>query len=88
MTEKKAHKAEALRKRIQELEFTIQDIERRRLTDPNREHPSQNYINGLKFDLRGFRADLERLTRGTKEKADEVDPTRPSNVVRLFEVEP
>lgn len=57
----KQEKIEALTAQVQALADDIADIEYRRKTELNRAHPSQEYIDGLKFELRSFRAQLEKL---------------------------
>lgn len=74
----------ALRDRILELTLAIQDIERNRRELPQREHPSQEYVDGLKFDLRGYRAELGQLEKNHDENAGEDPRPLPANVVSIL----
>lgn len=59
-------KREKVCRRIEELSQAIRDIEYRRSKETDREHPSKEYVHSLRFELRRFQVQLERMIKTGK----------------------
>lgn len=59
----KASSLQRWKNRVAELERTIRDVEDRKKTQPNREHPSDHFMQVWKFELRAARAEVARRSQ-------------------------